>query len=204
MLLDKRDFDNNDIQDVLIEIFPACSGNVWPLEEFSFITYQPTSGNFIITDRFGSMAETPTIKRHEGGYSVTVSSRSPYQMGESIQTYILKDGVAEMIEHTEKEPLRAIAEILPGDFSESEKRYGKSMKFDLNGDGEMEEIKTTYWERWTSINWDVIHPNGKISEGDGACFRIGVLPSKTRGYHDLVCGLEHVYVWDGRKYVDRE
>lgn len=58
------------------------------------------------------------------------------------------------------------------------------------------------WERWNTLQCGVKTKAGKVLlKPNVGCKRYGVLPTKTRGYHDLFCGMDGAFRWDGRRYV---
>jgi hypothetical protein len=197
-IVDVRDFDNDGYDDALIE--ETCGGTACPFVSLFFCTYDPTNDKFKISDSFGSISEKPKLERWKGKWSVSITSGNIMEMYRADERFILKNGEPVRVEYDEVKPLKAKLEMLPDNFSKSEKRNGKILRYDLDGDGLDDSIIGEYWDRWNSINWKVKFANGKSFDGDGAYLRIGILPSKTNGVHDLVCGLDAVFAWDGNKY----
>ncbi|HFA50667.1 MAG TPA: hypothetical protein ENJ95_16795 [Bacteroidetes bacterium] len=197
-IVDIRDFDNNGFEDALIE--ESCEGTACVYSTLFFCSYDETNDKFRISESFGSISSNPKIERWKGKWSIKITSYTIMQMYRANERYIFEKREPVKVEYEETKPLIAMQEMLPSDFSEYEKRNGKTLMYDLDGDGLKDSIIGKYWYRWNSINWEVKFVNGKSFDGEGACLRIGILPSKTKGVHDLVCGLDNVFIWNGSKY----
>ena len=48
--------------------------------------------------------------------------------------------------------------------------------------------------------WEVNFSSGTSFESSSGYLRIGVLSTKTNGVHDLVCGLDDKWTWNGEAY----
>ncbi len=95
----------------------------------------------------------------------------------------------------------AVKEIKSSDFN----RQGGSplrLVYDLDDNGITDYIECMYWSRWGSMMVEHFVLNGKeIDDPIGSAFRIGVLSSKTKGYHDLVFDENNIYKWNGKEYI---
>jgi hypothetical protein len=79
-------------------------------------------------------------------------------------------------------------EIRSSDFHDE---WEQSFTFDVDGDGKLDTLNCTYWQRWGDIGCDMeLSLYGEISQSWGAD-QLGVALSKTNGVHDLV------YEWVG-------
>jgi len=77
--------------------------------------------------------------------------------------------------------------------------------FDLDGDNRLDTVFTEPYHKWNSSICSVNFANGiSLNWIAIAVVRVGVLPTKTNGVHDLVVNLDHVLVWNGKEYVPRE
>lgn len=200
-IVDVRDFDNNGYEDALIE--ETCGGTACPLSSLFFCIYDHKNDEFKITESFGSISESPKIEKWKGKWSVGITSGRVMEMYRAKERYILDNGEPVRVEYEEAKRLKAKLEMLPEDFSDYEKRSEKVIKYDLDGDGKYDSIIGEYWDRWNSINWKIKFANGKYFDGQAAYLRIGILPSKTNGVHDLVLGLDNIFIWTGDKYVKK-
>jgi hypothetical protein len=205
-LVKQLDFDGDGLNDALIQNITACGGN-GAANSFFFVSYSG-EGFFNISKEFGYSWVDPIIEKWENTWSVLVQSNNAgannYEPIEVKERYILKDGKAFLVETMKKNGLVALKEINATEFSFEKPDEIKYLYFDLDGDGLTDKIICTFWERWGAINWSIEFSSGIKFEGGGGCKRIGVLESKTLGVHDIVCGCDYVYKWNGKKYVDVE
>ena len=73
------------------------------------------------------------------------------------------------------------------------------MQFDLNGDGEVEYVYCDYEWRWIRMRCDI--RGEKINDHLGmGCIRLGILPTKSNQWHDLVCDYNTRFRFDGAGY----
>lgn len=205
ILEDTRDFDADGYDDLLIRDFYGCGGSCCPLSNFFFISYHPEKG-FVESDEFGEAGET-TIKKENGQWTVSLWSAGELTPRGFIwidEKYMLKEGKAvQVYEKIYDKVLDALVEIKSQDF-ESMDSFQKTVLFDIDGDGKKDKLTGDAWGRMNNINWTIEFSNGKKAEGSSSCNRIGVLPSKTKGVHDLVVNLAEVWKWNGREYVEGE
>jgi hypothetical protein len=202
-VIDSADFDQDGYSDALIMHIQACGGNASG-NAFFFCSYAKEADSFRLSEEFGQSWGDPTVEIWKGKPSVKVISSlqgSTTDMAKRTERFILENGKAVRVEYVEAKLIPAIIELRSADFTEKDK--DKKIRFDLDGDGKKDVITGSFWERWGSIGWSVTLANGKIVAGDDARKRVGVLPSKTKGVHDLVLDLDEVLVWNGNKYVEK-
>ena len=161
---------------------------------------------FITTKGFGDTWEEPIIDAIGGILHVKTIETSEgvdnTEMSRSTHWYVLEGQQVKRVETEEHEALETLKEVKSSDLSDDEKKQGTSLVFDIDSDGEMDTIKISYWERWGSLQWEAKLSSTSLDSpplsGDGK--RIGILPSKTNGVHDLVNHIDMIYRWDGNQY----
>ena len=199
------DFDGDGWEDALIEWHSLCGGNAQPFLELLFCRYESKSDRFTILESSEIMfSGEPIIKPWRQGAMVEITVKGG--LSRSIEQYTIKDGKIVQLSTVDIAPLVALVEIRPEDFNQNQRRfdYEKIVQFDLNYDGTKEEIRAGYVERWSAIGGSVHSADGEVlATTGGSVYRFGVLPSKTKGYHDLVVGVDQVLVWNGNKYVEK-
>ena len=200
-IVDVRDYDDNGYVDALIE--ETCGGTACPLNALFFCFYDYENDVFKTTEWFGAISEEPKIEQWNGKWSVRITSGKIRASYSAEERYIFEEGKAIRVGNEEIKPLEAQLEMLPEDFSDDEKKTEKVMKYDLDGDGLDDAIIGKYWDRWSSINWEIKFANGAYFKGKASCLRLGVLPTKTNGVHDLIIGLDQVHIWTGEEYVEK-
>lgn len=100
-------------------------------------------------------------------------------------------------------PLKSLLELRSSQFSNDNTESRIELKFDLNGDQIDETISCGYWDRWgTLTNCKISYGQGGVVIKDlGSTKRLGVLNTKSNGWHDLVSDYDDVYFYqDGRGY----
>ncbi len=198
-IVDVRDFDKDGYEDALVE--ETLGGNAVPFSSLFFCSYDKKKDRFITSESFGSISSSPKIEKWKEKWSIRITSHG--EMYRADERYVYQNGELMRVEYNEAKPLKAIKDMFPEDFNEYEKQNTKALKYDLDGDGIDDLIIGQYWDRWNSISWEVKFANGKHFEGPSGCERIGILPSRTKGVHDLVCGIDYVFVWNGKKYKEK-
>lgn len=200
-IIEQTDFNLDGIDDILVEI--GYGGNNKGLSYF-FVTYDG-NGLFHVTDEFGNeeVRENPKIENWNGIPSVSIievnagmciEEHHKYQ-----KRYILEHGEAIRVEFKKIEELPAIKEVRHTDFSDDNNKI-ITMKYDINNDGIEEQFLVRYWERWSSVLFELIIKGTKYSCHLG-CSRVGILPTTTNGYHDIVADLDRIYKWNGKTYA---
>jgi hypothetical protein len=78
-----------------------------------------------------------------------------------------------------------------------------SLVFDLDDDGKKDTIVCDVWTRWGSLRCRMPLPDGSTQNSSTGCDRVGVLASKSHGYHELVCNFDTVIMFNGEKWVEK-
>jgi len=199
---DQRDFDDNGSKDVLVANILGCGGNCCG-NSFLFVSYQG-DGHFQKSDDFGYSWVSPSIEKWKGKWSVLVEDNEQgvgnTNMKETKTRYILDSGSALKVEESSQKPITAIIELNAEEFDSDNPDEIKKIVYDLNDDGINEEIIGEFWLRWGSILWKIKFSDGSVFDSHVGCKRIGVLKTKTRSMHDLVCDHNSIYRWNGHSY----
>ena len=197
----QEDFDEDGIKDALIENIQACGGNAIG-NSFFFVKYAGT-GFFTVTNEFGNnVTETPKIERWNGKLSVQIIDRNGRDT-ELRERFVLQQGRAVRVESSKKNSITAIEEISAQDFHNGKENKTISMTYDLDGNGIMDQIDCTYWDRWDALLFNIT-VNGKQTEYHTGYSRIGITKNKTNGFHDLICGDNTIFCWSGEAYEEKE
>src|SRR5690606_31178720 len=94
----------------------------------------------------------------------------------------------------------ALTELKASDFVGHENDT-LSLSIDIDGDGLVDRIQSSYWEKWgRMVVWGIEFGNGLTYEGKTATKRIGILPTKTNKVYDLVIECNDVLKWNGSTY----
>lgn len=201
---DQRDFDGNGSIDALVTNIIACGGNCCG-DSYFFYSYSG-DGHFQQSGEFGYSWSKPKIEKWKGRWSVVVTSINEgintQKFNEIKERYVLDAGEAVKIEETERKGLSTLTEINSNEF-DMDKEEIKYLNFDLDGNGLEDRLRCGLWTRWGRIVWTVEWDNGTKTEVKSNCKRVGILPTKTKGVHDIVCDLDGVLIWDGEKYVNK-
>lgn len=197
------DFDEDGYEDALILTAPCFMGNACT-DSYMFCSYSK-DGKFTLSEEFGENASKPIIEKWNGKNSVKIESQSLVSMDVRTERYILKNGKAVRVESKKKVPMKTIAQMMSDDLANTDPDIGKKLYYDLNGDGAKDYIHGTYWDRWNLIgDWRIVFSNGKKYKGESSIRRVGILPTKTNGVHDLVLDYDEVMIWDGKKYKEKK
>jgi hypothetical protein len=207
-LEDIRDYDEDGLPDALIREGITCGGNGAGFS-FFFVGYGG-DGWFKPSDSFGDDAvwRDPVVAPWKNTWSVVVIIQNEgYGLGprQSVQArYGFAAGAAVLLERLERMELVALTEIRSEAFKDKPVNEAQHLRFDLNGDGAEESIECTLWERWGLLQGTLKNAAGKtVGHMQSLCGkRIGVLASKTLGYHDLVIDHDTVCRWNGKHYGD--
>jgi hypothetical protein len=199
---DERDYDGNGSTDVLVTDITACGGNCCG-NSFFFVSYLG-NGHFQTSASFGYSWGDPKIESWKGITSVVVTDNNEgfnQNAPEEITVrYVLDSGQALKVEESERKGLVSLKEMKSSDFDYSSYEH-RSLFFDLNGDGIDDEIVGTLWHRWGRIMWSLkLSGIGEVNSGS-ACKRVGVLPTKTNNYNNIVCDHDDVFRWNGKSYM---
>lgn len=183
------DFDADGTLDALVMF--SGGGNCCP-GAYRFVTYRPGKAP-TFSNAFESWRD-PSIetfqKRLVAVYRDEDAARE--------RSWGYRGGKAVLVRQVVIPELRALLDIRRSTFDERQ----STVSFDLNGDGSNERIACAVWDRWDTLQCGVTDARGRelLSPSVG-CDRYGVLPTKTLGYHDLVCGLDWKFRWNGKTYV---
>lgn len=197
---EQDDFDGNGITDALIEETIGC-GNLGLMAYF-IVSYS-RDGYFSISNYV--TGNSYSIENWKGKKSIVIINANVGIDNDKLYgnkgRYVLKDGKLELVETLKKQSIMAVKEIKSSDFN----RQGGSplrLVYDLDDNGITDYIECMYWSRWGSMMVEHFVLNGKeIDDPIGSAFRIGVLSSKTKGYHDLVFDENNIYKWNGKEYI---
>jgi hypothetical protein len=206
LLADQRDFDGDGLMDALVEELPACGGNCCP-SSFFFVSARP-DGSFAVSPDFADSWDAPVIEKWKGRWSaVFVSKNEGMNVNRPVEAtsrFVFRGGKPLKVEEHRRQELKAIvemrSEIFKNGFNDPDETH--SFQYDLHddGNGKKDTIRGTLWARWGRIMWAVEFADGKTFSSNDACKRIGVLPTKTNGVHDLVCDQDTVLHWTGAEY----
>jgi hypothetical protein len=75
-------------------------------------------------------------------------------------------------------------------------------EFDADGDGIADKLICDYWPRWGTTVCDVDSSVFGFQDLSVGCYRVGVLPKRSKGLSDLVCNHFSVLKFDGEEYRD--
>lgn len=194
------DFNKNGYNDILINYSGGnCCGS-----QYTIFTFNGTQ--FIKTKKFGYDFNKIEISESSIGYNFVVDVINEGVGNTSfcnnkIETYRLnKKNNLELINTIQENILKAITEIKSADFKDlkDEELY---LKFDLDGDGKLDKIICSYWERWGRIStWKINFSSGLSFSGKSTPKRIGILNTKTNGINDLVIDCDKILKWSNGKY----
>lgn len=203
-ILEERDFDGDGYLDALMEDVTACGGNCCP-NRFFFVSARP-DGTFAVSDELADSWKDPTIEKWKGHWSVVIVSNNEganqERPVEFTRRFVLEDGKAVKVAEHKRPDMKAIVEMRSEIFDIDKPEETHTFQYDLAGDGKKDTITGRLWQRWGRILWTVDFADGKKFSSDDACKRIGVLPTKTNGVHDLVCDQDTVLHWDGNAYKE--
>lgn len=203
-IVEQKDFDGDGLPDALVMDITACGGNCCA-NEFFFVSARP-DGTFVMSDEFADSWQDPVVEKWKGHWSVVVVSNNEgvnrERPVEFTRRFVLENGKAVKLEEHRREDMKAIVEMRSEIFKGNNEEETHTLKYDLDGDGKKDTITGKLWERWGRILWTVDFANGKQFSSNVGCKRIGVLPTKTNGVHDLVCDQDGVLHWNGSEYKE--
>lgn len=196
------DFDKDGFTDVFIESITGCGGNCCGN---SFFTFSWDGNKFISSEMVGYDWNGAEITESNLGYTFVVET-VPEGAGNTdicentTESYRLKNHQLEQINIITEKKVEAVVDFTSKDFEnvDSDTLF---FKYDLDSDGKMDTITTSYWSRWGSFSsWKIQFGNGASFSSDSSTKRIGVLKTKTNGVYDLVIGCNEILKWDGKGY----
>jgi hypothetical protein len=196
----KDDFDGDGVVDLLMVDILACGGNASGNSYF-FVSYKG-DGYFSVSNKMGECVwGEPNIEDWRGKKSVLILD----DIGDHRtmkKRYIYEDGDVKLVESYEKKRLTAVTEVCSSQFHGKELGDVIKIYYDLDGNGQSDVIECSYWERWDLLLYNVTINDGEYFY-DGAhrgYSRVGVDANKTNGVHNLICGDDDIYVWNGSAY----
>ena len=202
-VVDARDFDGNGTTDALVAHVSGCGGDCCP--NAYFFVSAAKDGRFTVTKEFADSWESATVEKWGDAWSVVVTSSnagaSLDRLKEVTRRFALRHGKPVQLSAVARKEKPALADLRAEAFRKAKADDVHSIRFDLDADGKPDEIFGTLWERWGSVMWTVRFADGKTFVSATSCKRIGVLPSKTKGVHDLVCDLDRTLFWSGSEYL---
>ncbi|PYE56514.1 hypothetical protein [Deinococcus yavapaiensis] len=183
------DFDADGTLDALV-LFSG-GGNCCP-SSYRFVTYRPGKAP-LFSNAFDSWRD-PKIETYQGRLVAVYRDEDAARW----KSWAYRGGKAVLVRAAVIPELKALLNIRREAFDERRNVFA----FDLNEDGSNERIECGIWDRWDTLQCGVTDAKGRelLSPSVG-CDRYGVLATKTRGYHDLVCGLDWRIRWNGKEYV---
>lgn len=184
-----RDFDSDGTSDALISF--SGGGNCCA-PSYVFVTYKP--GNVLrISNSFDSWA-TPSIETFNGKLVAKVRDE---QSG-TITRYAFNGTKAIVADQQPIPELTALAEMRIESFNPAR----PTLAFNLDGGSQKETMTCSVWDRWNTLMCSIKDSKGKeLFPNSLGCDRYGILPTKTNGYNDLVCGYDTVGRWNGKTWV---
>jgi hypothetical protein len=196
------DFNKNGYEDILVEIINGCGGNCCG-NSYQIFSYNGQV--FKETEQVGYDWDGIEISESSVGFNFIIQTApegaaNTDMCNDKIETYRLKDYTLELINIIKDQKLNAISELKADDFEGKEDEI-LFLTFDIDGDGKVDKIECSYWERWGRISsWNIKFGNGKSFEGNSSPKRIGILNSKTNNVYDLVLECDEILKWNGLKY----
>lgn len=183
-----RDFDGDGTNDALVSY--TDGGNCCP-PSYVFVSYR-AGQPLRISNPFESW-QMPTVVQYKGKPAV----RSRDEAAGIAAVYGLQNGKAVKLDSQIISALPAVAEMRINTFNPAK----PSLSFNLGGDASKETMTCEVWERWNTLMCGIKDSRGRVLLSNGlGCDRYGILASKTRGYNDLVCGIDKVGRWNGKTW----
>lgn len=197
--VEEIDFNENGYTD-LITIENCGTGNGCPYNVLYYIHYNEDKDEFIVSEAFG-LTDDAEFEMWYGKNSIIMTSYKAGEMYQARERYTFLNNLPERVEYNETYRIQALEEIYEVRTLEYKDEY--KLFFDINDDGEIDEITCGYWLKYDIYVDCSVILNGKSIRMDGSGKRVGILPTKTNGYNDLVFHLNDVYSWNGEKYIKK-
>ncbi|ADV51294.1 hypothetical protein Celal_4051 [Cellulophaga algicola DSM 14237] len=207
-LIEIQDYDDDGYEEVLLEA-NACGGNCCgnSLFTFSFNGNEFNRSNDI-GYYFGGM--NLNYDQHTNRQFVVetnaIGAGNTALCEDLEETYVFDTHDFQLVESKGDHKLSALIELKSSDFlsQEAGTEY-LTIAYDLDGNGVMDQISGSYWERWGILNNCTIVLNNEALEIEaiGSPKRIGVLASKTNNVNDIVIECDTVLIWNGINYVEK-
>jgi hypothetical protein len=164
--------------------------------QFTVISYRG-NGKYHESKPQGAALHLPALSMYQGKPVLTIENRQldPYQSYATEEIFTLEAGELKAIAANHPTERIALSEMRIGAFDSLSPKATLELAFDLDGDGKTDRVVGRLWPNYHRILWSVTFGNGIVME-DGMPFqRLGVLPTKTEGVHDLVVDADRVLIW---------
>ncbi|MBA6315687.1 SH3 domain-containing protein [Cellulophaga baltica] len=204
-LIEIQDYNNDGYEEVLLES-NACGGNCCGNSLFTFsFNGNEFERSAYIGYYFGEM--NLNYDQHTNRQFVVetnaIGAGNTTLCEDLEETYVFDHNDFKLIESKGDHKLTTLIELKSSDFlsQEAETDY-LTIAYDLDGNGVMDQISGSYWERWGILNDCTIVLNNEALEIEaiGSPKRIGVLASKTNNVNDIVIECDTVLIWNGINY----
>jgi len=195
------DFDQNGLVDALAGT-GACGASCCASQYFLVLSQD--DGSFRRTEFFGSSWKKPIIEPWKGKPSIRILTQ-PAGMDtnpsiRSVHRYVVQNGEVNEVEKSVAKPVPAIWEFNSFEFETRNQIRPYVQHYDLNSDGADDQISFDLWERWGALTTTVQISGLPPQRIRGACKRIGILESQNNQFHDIVCNIDTLLSWKGKKY----
>lgn len=199
------DFNGDGFADFLAEIVNGCGGNCCGN---SFVIFSFDGNLFQQTEKVGYDWDGAELETRNGTLSVTVETDN---LGMNLnppeyrkETFQLKNFDWELIQRYEPQKTPALEELRSDQFEGVSPDSPQQLVFDLNNDQLPDSITVTLWERWGILQGELMISGTRTSQALSGK-RIGVLPTQTNGFYELVLNINDTLQWDGKVYreIDR-
>ncbi len=193
------DFNDNGYTD-LITIENCGTGTGCPYNVLYYIHFDQVKNKFIVSKEFG-YTDDAKIEIWKGKKSIVMTTYKSAEMYKARERYTFENDKPKRVEINETLKIKALKELYQDGTLEYKDNY--KLFFDINNDGEVDEVSCGYWLKWGVFTNCTVNFGGENISIDGSGKRVGILSTKTNGYNDLVFDLNDVYVWDGKKYTKK-
>lgn len=145
----------------------------------------------------------PEVQRSPQGYrfviETTEAGAGHTDLNGRFGAFVFAGGVLQQVEsRVLDQMLPALAQLSVADYDRPgfDKALPLKMQYDLDGTGRMDLFQCSWWERWGMLSCEVQMSTGHRIAINSGCVRLGVLPSRSAGLPELVCGRETVLRYD--------
>jgi hypothetical protein len=198
------DFDGDGNLDALIRHSGTCGGNL--LGEDFLLVLNHGEGAFTVTETFGegTFNELLSVEPWGEALSVVIASNNegintdtPLDL---ITRYVVRNGRLMQVDRDRVRERKALKNVRSRALGEPDEIRPRTIQLDLQGIGRKTMVRCEPWGRWGRMFVTLQFPNGHYFKFPDALKRLGLLPTSTHGYKDLVVDLDDVYRWDGITY----
>ena len=203
----KTDLDSDGRDEVILEIHHGgnCCGS-----EYAIVSHRGENYFSIIQHEVFDGAGFPTFELVDVGgekliqvvnISTGVDNTSQTQ---TISLLRFEYGQLTLLSQSENASIiPAIVEVNSYEF-EGDNKVQIIKEFDADGDDTADKLICDYWARWGSTVCDVDSSAYGYQDLSLGCYRVGVLPKRSKGLSDLICNHFSVLKFDGEKYETAE